>query len=282
MRLVTLACLVMIASGASAAPVERTALQRARAAYNQGHFDAAIGAARTALSIPADADAARLLLGRALLERYRGHADASDLEEARDALRAVDPTHLTQSDRGEWLLGYGQWLFVTERYGAAAELFEDASSRPMAGGDLAKDKVLDWWATALERHSQTSTGERDRIFARMYDRMDAELQRDPGSVAANYWLVASARAMGELDRAWNESMAGWVRASMAGARADALRTDIDRLVLTGIIPDRARAAAAEGQNQRQAADTMVTEWERFKQEWVTRPNTTAERDQSHN
>ena len=68
---------------------------------------------------------------------------------------------------------------------------------------------------------------------------------------------------------------------MAGSRADALRTDIDRLVLTGIIPDRARAAAAEGQNQRQAADTMVTEWERFKQEWVTRPNTTAERDQSH-
>ena len=174
----------------------------------------------------------------------------------------------------------GQWLFVTERYGVAAELFEGASSRPLAGGDLAKDKVLDWWASALERHAQTSTGERDRIFARMYDRMDAEVQRDPGSVAANYWLVASARALGELDRAWNASMAGWVRAPMAGSRADALRTDIDRLVLTGIIPDRARAAAAEGHNQRQAADTMVTEWERFKQEWVTRPTSTAQRDQS--
>ena len=60
-------------------------------AYNQGHFDAAIGAARTALTIPADVDAARLVLGRALLERYREHADARDLEEARDALRAVDP-----------------------------------------------------------------------------------------------------------------------------------------------------------------------------------------------
>ena len=97
--------------------------------------------------------------------------------------------------------------------------------------------MLDWWASALERHAQTSTGERDRIFERMYDRMDAELQRDPGSVAANYWFVASARALGELDRAWSASMAGWVRASMAGSRADALRTDIDRLVLTGIIPD---------------------------------------------
>ena len=280
MRLLMAACLVIVASGASAAPVERTALQRARAAYNQGHFDAAIGAARNALSSPADVDAARLVLGRALLERYREHADARDLDEAREALRAVDPAHLTTSDRGEWLLGYGQWLFVTERYGVAAELFEGASSRPLAGGDLAKDKVLDWWASALERHAQTSTGERDRIFARMYDRMDAEVLRDPGSVAANYWLVASARALGELDRAWNASMAGWVRASMAGSRADALRTDIDRLVLTGIIPDRARAAAAEGHNQRQAADTMVTEWERFKQEWVTRPAATAQRDQT--
>ena len=282
MRLVTVACLVMIASGgATAAPVERSALQRARASYNQGHFDAAIVAARTAVTIPSDMDAARLVLGRALLERYRERADVRDLDEARDQLRAVDPSHLSPSDRGEWLLGYGQWLFVTERYGAAAELFENASSRPLAGGESAKDKVLDWWASALERHAQTSTGERDRIFARMYDRMDAELQREPGSVAANYWLVAAARALGELDRAWNASMAGWVRASMAGSRADALRTDIDRLVLTGIIPDRARAAAAEGHNQRQAADTMVTEWERFKQEWVTRPNTTAEREQSH-
>ena len=127
MRLATAACLLMIASGATAAPVERSALQRARAAYNQGHFDAAIGAARNAVTIPPDMDAARLVLARALLERYRERADARDLDEARDELRAVDPSHLTQSDRGEWLLGYGQWLFATERYGAAAELFEVAS-----------------------------------------------------------------------------------------------------------------------------------------------------------
>ena len=193
------------------------------------------------------------------------------------ALRAVDPSHLSPTDRGEWLLGYGQWLFFTERYGAAAELFEDASGRPLAGGDTATDKVLDWWASALERHAQASPGQRDRVFARVYNRMDAELRRDPGSVAANYWLVAAARALGELDRAWNASMAGWVRAAMAGPRADALRTDLDRLVLTGIIPDRARVAAAEGHNQRQAADTMVTEWEHFKQEWATRPAATAQR-----
>ena len=49
----------------------------------------------TALTIPSDMDAARLVLGRALLERYRERADARDLDEARDALRAVDPSHLT-------------------------------------------------------------------------------------------------------------------------------------------------------------------------------------------
>jgi hypothetical protein len=268
MRLVVLVCLLATAASSAAAAPDRGALGRARRAYNEGRYDAAIGAARTAVADGADADVSHLLLARALLERYGQHHDARDLAEARQALQAIVPSNLPFTDRAEWLVGYGQWLYLTERFGAAAELFDDAAGRVLAGGPAAHDRVLDWWASALERHAQANPPERDRIYTRIFNRMDAELERDPGSVAANYWLVASARALGELDRAWTASMAGWVRAALAGDRAGALRTDLDRLVLTGIIPDRARAtAAAEGLDKRLAADTMVTEWERFKQEW---------------
>jgi hypothetical protein len=268
MRLVVLICLLAITVPAAAAAPDRGAFGRARRAYNEGRYDAAVGAARTAVATGADTDTSHLLLARALLERYGQHRDVRDLSEARQALQDIDPSRLPFTDRAEWLVGYGQWLYLTERYGAAAELFDDAASRVLAGGPAAHDRVLDWWASALERHAQANPPERDRIYTRIFNRMDAELERDPGSVAGNYWLVASARALGELDRAWTASMAGWVRAALAGDRAQALRTDLDRLVLTGIIPDRARAtAAAEGLDKRQAADTMVTEWEQFKQEW---------------
>jgi hypothetical protein len=268
MRLAVLVCLLAATAQPLAAAPDRGALGRARRAYNQGRYDAAAGAARTALANGADTDLSHLLLARALLERYGQHHDSRDLAEAREALQRVNPSDLSFTDRAEWLLGYGQWLFLTGRYGAAAELFDDAAGRVLAGGQPAHDRVLDWWASALERHAQANPPERDRINTRIFNRMDAELERDPGSVAANYWLVASAHALGELDRAWTASMAGWVRAALAGSRGAGLRTDLDRLVLTGIIPDRARAtAAAEGLDKRQAADTMVTEWERFKQEW---------------
>lgn len=279
MRLAVLVCLLAITvTAAAAAAPDRGALGRARRAYNEGRYDAAVGAARTAVASGADTDTAHLLLARALLERYGQHHDARDLAEARQSLQDIDPSGLPFTDRAEWLVGYGQWLYLTKRYGAAAELFDDAAGRVLAGGPAAHDRVLDWWASALERHAQENPPERDRIYTRIFNRMDAELERDPGSVAANYWLVASARSLGELDRAWTASMAGWVRAALAGDRAAALRTDLDRLVLTGIIPDRARATAvAAGLDKRQAADTMVTEWERFKQEWDTGQQTRSSR-----
>jgi hypothetical protein len=65
-------------------------------------------------------------------------------------------------------------------------------------------------------------------------------------------------------------MAAWVRTGLTD-RAIALRSDLDRLVLTAIIPDRARGMGSARDGQRQAADTMVTEWERFKADWEPSP-----------
>ena len=50
-----------------------------------------------------------------------------------------------------------------------------------------------------------------------------------------------------------------------------IHPDLDRLVLTAIIPDRARETAGGRGDQRQVADTMVTEWERFKADWEPSP-----------
>ena len=37
--------------------------------------------------------------------------------------------------------------------------------------------------------------------------MDDEIQRDPGSAVANYWLAVAARGAGDLDGAWNAAIA---------------------------------------------------------------------------
>jgi hypothetical protein len=277
MRLGFLVGVLLVATAASAAPADRSALARARAAYNEGRYDAAIGAARNAVHEGNDSDAARVVLGRALLERYRQGSDARDLQEARNVLRRADATKLPPADRAELLVGLGQWLFFTDRFGPAAELFEVAAARPLTGGDGARDRVLDWWASALDREAQTNAVGRDRLYSRIFDRMEQALADDPGSVAANYWLVASARAIGDFDRAWQAAMAGWVRSALSGARGSTLRSDLDRLVLTSVIPERARELAAVGNNnQRQAADTMVTTWEQFKADWEGAATTSAQ------
>src|SRR5918994_5606142 len=134
----------------AAAPDTR-ALDRARRAYNAGRYDAAIGAARHALDVPHHADAARLVLARALLERFRVSSLPGDLVEARDALRAISLPGLPQIERYELMVGFGQWLFLTGRFGAAAELFDAAlgsGGRAPAGS---RDRLLDWWASALDR-----------------------------------------------------------------------------------------------------------------------------------
>ena len=48
---------------------------------------------------------------------------------------------------------------------------------------------------------------------------------------------------GDLQGAWDAAQAGWVRAPLSAGRAEAVRADLDQLVVRGIVPDRARALA---------------------------------------
>lgn len=243
-------------------------LAGAREAYNSEEYDTAIERATAAAAVPELADAARLVIARSHLERYRQSAEPADLNQARDALRAVDASRLGARDQAELLVGLGEWLFFAERFGASAELFANALARPDFGRSphTARARVLDWWASALDRYAQQTPARREALYGEMLERLEQELRRDPGSTAANYWSVVAARGLGDLDRAWHAAIAGWVRSGMAPDRGASLRADLDRFVLTSIIPERARAET-EATRRQAAADSMVTEWERFKADW---------------
>jgi hypothetical protein len=241
-------------------------LAEARRLYNAGQYDAAARAAREALTLDGFADAARVVLGRVQLERFRQTADPADLSGAREAFRSVDPAPLRYRERLELAIGQAEVLYLQDRFAAAAELFEGSLDRSVVLGTSAHERVLDWWATALDRHAQLrAIEERGPIYNRIIERMRAELALDAGSAPASYWLAAAFRGIGDLDRAWQAAIAGWVRASLAQDRGAALRADLDRLVTQAIIPER--AARLKTNDVRQAAGGMQNEWTAFKAEW---------------
>jgi tetratricopeptide (TPR) repeat protein len=264
MRLLFLAaaCLCLLAAPA----VSADALSEARRLYNQGQFDAAERAALEAEKVPTTADSARVVLGRIQLERYRKSATAADLDAAIASLRSVDARRLDARDKTELAIGLGEALYLDEHYGAAAALFESVLDAA-AALQQPYERVLDWWATAVDRQAQARPPlERTDLYARITLRMRAEIARAPGSLAAGYWVVAAARAVGDPDEAMNEALASWVRASLGPDRGVALRADLDRLVTQGILSDR--AARLPARERSQGLTAMTADWEAFKARWT--------------
>ena len=248
---------------AAATPaVIKDPLARARVLYNQGEFEAAVSAADQARLTPARADSADLIAARAYLERFRESAVPDDLASARERLRRLDPQHLSASERVEFIVGLGEALYFDETFGAAADVFESVLVRPSELTSDARERVLDWWASALDRDARPrSEIERTTGYQRIRDRMQDEVANRPASATAAYWLSAAAWGQGDLQAAWDAAQAGWVRAGLASDRGAALRADLDRLVLRGLVPDRARVLA-------QPPETLHLEWERFKEKWT--------------
>jgi len=250
--------LLIVAPGASAAD---DPLTRARLLYNQRQFVDAINAAEQARHLVARADSADLIAARAYLERYRESSASDDLTNARDRLRRLDPQRLIPRERTEYVVGLGETLYFDQSYGAAAAVFDSV----LQSGDLmlagSRDRVLDWWADALE-HDAKPRPEMDRraVYQRIRERMQEEMAYQSSSTAAAYWLAAAARGHGDLQAAWDAAQAAWVRAPLAADKGAALRADVDRLVTLAIIPDRAKTSA-------QPPQTFQQEWERFKDRW---------------
>lgn len=259
-----LAVLILAVAALAARPADP--LATARRLYNSGQFDQALAAAQQAETIPATASSARLVIGRIRLERYRQTAQASDLDGARAALRAVDAGPLAPRERLELQVGVAELMYFDDQFGAAAEMLEPVLDASSILGPDAHERALDWWATALDRQAQVAAGpERAAVYARITDRMARELPRNQASTPANYWMVAAARGAGDLERAQSAAAAAWVRASLAGDRGASLRDDIDRLVTQALIPDR--AAKLNVRDRRQTIAGMIAEWEAFKKSW---------------
>ena len=243
------------------------ALSEARRLYNEGQYDAAVRAAREAVRVPATADVAHVVLGRIQLERYRQTAAPEDLAEAIGALRTVDARPLDPRQRVELTIGMGEALYLDDHFGASAALFESALDASSLLGPAAHDRVLDWWATAIDRQAVVRPpGERRLLYDRIVARLAEEIARDAGSAPAGYWLAAATRGTGDLEAAVNEATAGWVRATLTRDRGATLRADLDRLMVQGILPER--AARLPGRDHSQALAGMVGEWEAFKARWA--------------
>lgn len=268
MRLPLLALLLILLPAAAAHAAEPAGLAKARALYNAGSFDAAIDAATPVRQQPQWADAAALVAARSHLERYRLRNDPADLVAGRTLLAGVRPALLTPRDQLDLLIGLGQSLYLAEHFGAAAEIFDNAFGRASALPPRDRLLLLDWWATALDREAQSRTADRRaQLFSRIVVRMEEELQQEPGSRVANYWLVAAARGGGDLDRAWDAAIAAWVRAGLSADGA-MLRTDLDKLVTTALITERTRQRPAR--EQADAQNALRAEWEAVKLQWVAR------------
>ena len=243
------------------------ALAESRRLYNAGLFEEAERAALSALEEPTTANSARVVVGRIKLERYRESPSGALLSEARAALREVDPVALDTRERLELTLGLAETLFLEDRFAAAAEMFAPVIEVSIMLGTAGHERVLDWWATALDRHAQTRPMlERQQIYASIAQRMSSELAGNPGSSPAAYWLVAAARGSGDLDTAWSRAMAAWVRAVLTSDRGVILRGDLDRLVVHAIIPER--AARLSPNDPSRALTGLLSDWEAFKASWT--------------
>lgn len=248
-------------AAAPARPAEvRDQLAVARQLYNERRFDAALAAAESART-PERTDSVDLVIARVSLELFRDDGTAQHLTTARERFRRIRPERLTDAERAELLIGLGQQLYLEGATGAAASLFDTLfdRSRPLTAS--ARERVLDWWASALDREARPRPDiERQTLYQKIRDRMRDELGRNPGSTAASYWSSAAAAGQGDHQAAWDAALAGWVRAPLADDRGLVLRTDLDLLVVRVIVPQRARTLA-------QPVELLRAEWDQFKQRW---------------
>ena len=245
----------------------------ARDRYNEGQFDDAIATAG-AVWQETGSDAAGVVLARAKLERFRALEEPLDLDEAHALLRTVDPSKLSQTEQVEWEIGVASTLYLQGRYGPASELLDRLLRQPgLTQAD--RDRLVDWWASAVDRVAQRQPqDQRVRSYERLAGRLETALGQDAVSAAGTYWLVVAARGAGELQRAWDLGVVGWVRAPRTGSSRETLRSDLDRLMLQGVIPDlavfRTGGAPDDDASIAQMAE-LAGEWEALKTAWGTEP-----------
>jgi hypothetical protein len=249
----------------------QSALERARILYNAGSLDAAIQAAASERSKPATASSAALIIARARLERFSQTASPEDLDSARQELASLNPLDLSRHEMIEWQIGLGQTLYLENEIGPASEWFR--ALIPSARAQLPPpeaDKLLEWWAATTSKLAESLAGNlREEQHREVLTMMEEELQRDPSSRAATYWIVVASRGVGDLNRAWNTAVAGWIRAKGV-ARPQELRAELEQFVLYTIVPERAQLRTGQRLDNRETLaeiNAMTEEWRKLTSRW---------------
>jgi hypothetical protein len=241
-------------------------LKRARTLYNAGQFEEAIEAATSLRGRPDLAPSATLIIARSRLERFRRLGDPQQLETARQELRSVNPHSLAPQEAIEWQIGLGTALFLEEQAGPASEIFKAVIPSARARFTPPEfEKLLEWWGSTLSRLAESLSGDaRKQAYERFRSDVSLELERNPLSAAATYWMVVSSRGAGDLDGAWNAAVAGWIR---AGTHQDGrqIRSELEVFVMQTLIPERAQLRTG----QRLDAKATLTEIAALNQEWRT-------------
>jgi hypothetical protein len=262
MRLLGRLVVPLLVSATAVTAQEADPIARARTLYNQRSFEAAIAAAEEGRHLPGREASADLVAARAYLERYRESAAEDDLAGARTRLRRISPQRFDQRERAEYVVGLGTALYFEDLPGAAAAVFESLLDERDGLELSARERLLDWWASALDRDARPRPEpERKAMYGRVSDRMRLELAANPSSSVAAYWLAAAAAGAGAWQTAWDEAQAAWVRAPLTLDHGAVLLADLDRLVQRAIAPERAKALA-------QPADQLLQEWASFKERWT--------------
>jgi hypothetical protein len=246
-------------------------LERARALYNAGQFDESIAAAVVAKGKPAATPSAILIAARARLERFRQKQDPVDLGAARADLVSLNPRHLAPQEIIEWQIGLGTALFLENQPGPAAEMF--ATALPSARDRLSPaelDKLVEWWASTAARVAESQTGNaRKEAYVAMLSGVRSELQRNPLSWPASYWLVVAARGAGDLDTAWNAAVASWIRAA-SQQEGQQHRDDLERFVTQTLIPERAQARTSQRLDSKTTQTeiaALIDQWRALGEQW---------------
>ena len=271
--------LFLVATAAFAQAPAADPLAEARRLYNERRYEEAAKAAADARTRPELAPAASVVYARSLLERYRETTERAAIDQAREALTAVDLARLGRRDAVEYVIGLGLTLYLDDqfslgdRFSAAAAQFELALTFADVLDEQSRDALFEWWAMSLDNQAQQGpeSGRQD-VYARILAGAEREIAISDKSVSAAFWLAAAARGVEDLPRALGAATAAWIRAGSMGTAGANLRNDLNTLVVDVILPERARQLAPNI-DPRPALSFLSAQWEELKKKWERPANT---------
>ncbi len=151
------------------------------------------------------ADAARVVLGRDSARAVSPDTpDPADLSAARESPSAASMPAASSSRAHRVGDRSGGGAVSRRSVRRRRRAVRDPSlDRSVVLGTAAHERVLDWWATALDRQASCAAdgATPDLSTPGSSTRMAAEIAIDAGSTPAGYWLAAAARGAGDLERA---------------------------------------------------------------------------------